>query len=72
MTGLFWLFALFTVAASRPTITIGFIGTTFNLNEQLQFVRSEKGAQHLAAFMMAVVEINTVRQRLSFENNYHV
>jgi len=42
----------------RPTITIGFIGTTFVTNEQSQFVRTEIGAQHLAAFMMAVDEIN--------------
>lgn len=41
-----------------PVVTIGFIGTTFVTNENANFVPRDIGAQHLAAFLMAVDEIN--------------
>jgi len=45
-------------AATKPVITIGYIGTTFSTNSLAQLVSSDVGAQHLAAFMLAVDEIN--------------
>jgi len=51
-------FGLGNCASLEPTITVGFIGTTFETNTDNEIVSSTSGAQHLAAFMMAVDEIN--------------
>ena len=51
------LAVLMAESVSTFEFTIGFIATTFDV-VQKQFVRNAEGAQHLAAFMMAVDEIN--------------
>ena len=45
--------------AGAPTITVGLIATTFTTDQTGNLVSSPVGAQHLAAFMLAVDEINT-------------
>lgn len=45
-------------SAGDPVITVGFIATTFLTDDAGAIVRNDVGAQHLAAFMLAVDEIN--------------